>query len=48
MGYPFVIKEIVNHSISAIDSTLLKANGHVWHKSFINKGIIPRPGIDTY
>ncbi len=29
-------------------STLLKANGHLWHKSSIKKGIVPRSGIDTY
>ncbi|HET7344435.1 MAG TPA: transposase, partial [Nitrososphaeraceae archaeon] len=33
--------------IVAIDSTLLKARGHVWHKSSMNKGIVPRSGIDT-
>ena len=27
--------------------TLLKAKGHVWHKSSMNKGIVPRSGIDT-
>jgi hypothetical protein len=47
MGYLFAVEEIVDHSISAIDSTLLKSNGHVWHKSSMKKGIVPRPGIDT-
>jgi hypothetical protein len=28
-------------------STLLKAKGHVWHKSSMKSGLIPRPGIDT-
>jgi len=32
---------------AAIDSTLLKANGHVWHKSSMEKGIVSCPGIDT-
>ena len=33
---------------AAIDSTELKANGHVWHKSsYMKKGIVPCPGIDT-
>jgi len=32
----------------AKDSTLLKANGHVWHKSsYMKKGIVPCPSIDT-
>jgi hypothetical protein len=47
MGYLFVIDEIVDRFISAVDSTLLKANGHVWHKSSMKKGVVPRPGIDT-
>ncbi len=35
-------------SITAIDSTLLKAKGSVWHKSSMEeKGIVPRSGIDT-
>ena len=39
---------MVEHSITpAIDSTLLKANGHVWHKSYMKKGIVPYPSIDT-
>ena len=33
--------------IVAIDNTLLKAKGHVWHKSSMNNGIVPRSGIDT-
>ena len=47
MGYLFVSEGIVDTSITAIDSTLLKAKGSVWHKSSIKKGIVPRPGIDT-
>ena len=31
----------------AIDSTLLKSKGTVWHKSSMEKGIVPRSGIDT-
>ena len=38
---------MINLYIVAIDSTLLKAKGHIWHKSSMNKGIIPRSGIDT-
>ena len=38
---------MVDPYIVAIDSTLLKAKGHIWHKSSMNKGIVPRSGIDT-
>ncbi len=34
-------------SITAIDGTLIKAKGSVWHKSSMEKGVVPRPGIDT-
>ncbi len=47
MGYLFVIEGLVDLSITAIDSTLLKAKGPVWHKSSMKKGIVPCPGIDT-
>src|SRR5665648_940049 len=47
MGYLFVLEGIVDLSITAIDSTLLKAKGSVWHKSSMKKGIVPRSGIDT-
>jgi hypothetical protein len=44
----FVCEKMINPYIVAIDSTLLKAKGHVWqHKSSMNKGIVPRSGIDT-
>ena len=34
MGYLFVVERlVVEHSITAIDSTSLKVNGRVWHKS---------------
>jgi hypothetical protein len=42
-----VNEKIIDPYIVAIDSTLLKARGHVWHKSSMNKGIAPRSGIDT-
>ena len=37
MGYLFVAERLamVDPSITAIDSTLIKANGYVWHKSSI-------------
>src|SRR6476646_7574145 len=48
MGYLFATERLViEHSITAIDSILLKAKGHVWHKSSMKKGIVPCPGIDT-
>jgi hypothetical protein len=49
MGYLFVAPEgLVDLSITAIDSNLIKANGRVWHKSsYMKKGIVPCPGIDT-
>ena len=36
-----------NHSIAAVDSTLMKAKGSVWNKSSMKKEIVPCPGIDT-
>ena len=47
MGYLFVIEELVGLSITATDSTLVKAKGCVWHKSSMKKGIVPCPGIGT-
>ena len=39
MGYLFVAERlVVDPSITATDSTLLKANGNVWHKSSMKKG----------
>ena len=37
MGHLFVMEELVGLSITATDSTLVKANGHVWHKSSIHE-----------
>jgi hypothetical protein len=47
MANHFIHEGMINLYIVAIDSTLLKAKGHIWHKSSMNKGIIPRSGIDT-
>ena len=47
MAALFVKERLVDPYIVAIDSTLLKAKGHVWHKSSMIKGIVPRSGIDT-
>ena len=47
MGNTFVSEGLVNPFITAIDSTPVKAKGHVWHKSSMTKGLVPRSGIDT-
>ena len=47
MGCLFIVEGMVDPSITAVDSSLLKAKGHVWHKSSMEKGVVPRPGIDT-
>lgn len=48
MGHLFVTESIVKPYILAIDSTLIKAHGKIWHKSsMMEKGIVPRSGIDT-
>ena len=42
IGYLFVAAEgLVDLSIIAVDSTLLKSKGHVWHKSSMEKGVVP-------
>lgn len=47
MAVLFVKKKFVDPYIVAIDSTLLKAKGHVWHKTSMIEGVVPRSGIDT-
>ena len=47
MRYLFVAEDIIDLSITAIYSTLLKAKGPVWHTSSMKKGVVPCPGIDT-
>ena len=47
MGHLFVTEGLADPTVTAIDSTLLKAKGHLWHKSSMNKGMVPRSGIDT-
>jgi hypothetical protein len=47
MAVLFVKETLVDPCIVSVDSTLLKAKGHVWHKSSMNKGVVPRSGIDT-
>ncbi len=43
----FIHEGMIDPYILAIDSTLLKAKGHIWHKSSMKKDIVPRSGIDT-
>lgn len=47
MGNLFVKERLVDPYIVAIDSTLLRAKGHIWHKSSMIKEVVPRSGIDT-
>ena len=43
----FVKEELVDPYIIAIDSALLRAKGHLRHKSSIIKGLVLCSGIDT-
>jgi Transposase DDE domain len=47
MGRLFVAERIVDPYIASVDSTLLRAKGHVWHASSMRKGVVPYSGIDT-
>jgi hypothetical protein len=50
MGYLFVAEHLAmvdDHPVTAIDRTLLKAKGYVWHKSSMKKEIVPHSCIDT-
>ena len=40
MGYLFVTEGMADPSITATDSSLLKAKGPLWHKSSMKKGIV--------
>ena len=46
MGVLFIKDGLVDPIVS-IDSSLLKAKGHVWHRSNMKKNEVPRSGIDT-
>jgi len=41
MDYLFVVDGMVDPSIEATYSNLIKAKAHVWHKSSMKKGIVP-------
>ena len=47
MGVLFIKDGLVDPAIVSVDSSLLKAKGHVWHKSNMKKNEVPRSGIDT-
>ena len=47
MGKLFVHDKIIDPSILSTDSTLIKAKGHVWHKSSMKKKVVPHASIDT-
>jgi len=47
MGNLFVLEDLVKPYILAMDSTLLRSKGKVWHTSSMKKGIVPCSGIDT-
>lgn len=47
MGCLFVTEGLADPPITAVDSTLIKSKGPVWHKSSMKKGEVPCPGIDT-
>jgi hypothetical protein len=45
---PVCSRGMVKPYMIATDSILVKANkGHVWHKSSMEKGLVPHSGIDT-
>jgi hypothetical protein len=46
IGKLFVRDKIIDPSILSTDSTLIKAQGHVWHKSSTKKKVVPYSGID--
>src|SRR5450759_2468343 len=47
MGELLVREKLVDPYIVSVDSSLLKAKGHVWHKTSMEKGVVSYSGIDT-
>ena len=47
MGLLFINEGLIDSCVAAVDSSLLKAKGHVWHKSSMEKNEVPCSGIDT-
>ena len=46
MGMLFIKDGLVDPAMVSVDSSLLKAKGHVWHRSNM-KNEVPRSGMDT-
>ena len=46
IGNMFVKEKFVDPYIVSVDSTLLKAKGHLWHKSSMITRVVPCSGID--
>ena len=47
MGMLFIKDGLADPAIISVDSSLLKAKGHAWHKSSMEKNEVPRSGIDS-
>ncbi len=47
MGELFVEEKLIDSYIVSVDSSLLKAKGHIWHKTSMERGIVPHSGIDA-
>ncbi len=47
MGQIFVAERLIDPYIVSVDSTLLRARGGVWHKRFMDRGVVPHHSIDT-
>lgn len=46
MGNQFVTRGLVDNTSASVDSSMLKANGPVWHKSDMKNNRLPIAGID--
>lgn len=47
VGARFVLENLVDSTITPVDSTTTRAKGPVWHKRHIKSNIMPRSGIDA-
>lgn len=47
MGNRFVSEKLADNTSASVDSTMLKADGPIWHNSDIKRNRLPIPGIDT-
>ncbi len=47
MGNVFVSEGLVKPNIKTTDSNFIKSQDKKWHKSSMNKGIVPCPGTKT-